>query len=92
VQVGLALGLKVREKPDILRALDEFGTLTTRLKLMLDPAKRDHAELLTVVEELQPILFAKEPNSKEYAPAREKVIAAARKVIDNEWSKIKRGQ
>jgi len=89
MKLVLAFGGKLTDGTDTLKALDEFAVLFARLKLMLYPDRQPHAELLTACQEYLE-LFCKD--GKELRPAYEKVLAAARKVIDNEWSKIKRGE
>lgn len=84
-----AFGGKLGDGTDTMKAMDEFAVLFARLKLMLNPDSQRHSELLTAC---QAYLESLSRDEKELRPAFEKVLAAARKVIDNEWSKIKHGK
>ena len=85
-----------RPKSDLFQATDEFGLLNFRVKLLLDPQDADHSALLSGIQTLRDKLLAvSESGPKDTGDLYheyDKVLASARRVLNAEWAKIKRGQ
>ncbi len=90
--VGTIASRSVANKQDLYQLLATLNTTHAQLLLMLMTDDPHHRELRTALDALLVIAVQKEDErSSPLSEARDVVLAAAPKVIDAEWTKIKQG-
>ena len=83
------------DRNELLRCTDEIHSGHARIVILLDNHSKEHRELRNAMSKFMALALTNRQTSEanqETAIARELLIAAARDVINAEWSKVKQGK
>jgi hypothetical protein len=85
---------RLATEPEVMRQFERLIFTTTRIRLMVNPAEKDHQDLLAVIDGLLTTL-RNAPTADDVQPRAEatgrQITAMSHAILRHEWLRVQRG-